>query len=143
MALRKKLLVPRQVGLSAGKTVVIILLFLPLVAFAVFYERGISALYGVLVGFGLGLANFVVAVGLGRWGIRKQTTSALVSVILSSFVVRLPLLVGALFLVSKVSWVDFYTVVFSFIVLYTILLFVEVKILSNLAGLQELSLRKE
>ncbi len=125
-----------------GKSILISSLFCLIATGAAYYEKGLSGAYGVILGFGLAIINFTVAAYLILRCMNHETNS-MAAVILPGFLVRLPLMLGVIYYFAKVSWANIYVLIGSFIAVYSCLLFVELKLINDLAKSSKLEIRKE
>jgi|GEM_PF-4236748 len=106
-------------------------------AVVVHYEYGLLGVYGIIGGFSLAIGNFVVsAFSIQRCINRKKNPMA--TIILPGFLIRLPLMLGIIYYFIKTSWVNVYVFIGSFIAVYSTLLFVELKIVNDLAKSYEI-----
>ena len=124
------------------KSILISSLLCLIATLVAYYELGVSEAYGIVLGFGLAISNFIGAAYLIKRCMNRET-NPLASVVLPGFLMRLPLILGIIYYLAKISWTGIYTLVGSFIGAYSCLLFVELKIVNNLAKLHELKIRKE
>lgn len=99
---------------------------LPFVAVTAFYFGHFPALNGVIIGFGLALGNFSLSAHLASRALRSSLVGAQATVVLG-FVLRLTVLGVIFYLVSRFSQVNFVVLLVSFVLVFTGLLFIEVR----------------
>ncbi len=122
---------------QVAKIVLVVLLTAFFIAYLGYRELGRSGFWAITIGFGLASFNFLAATLFGIWGIKKQTVGSLTASILSGILIRFPIVLGILYYVSKLNWINFLICAISFTVFFTILLMVEVKVLYHYARLNE------
>jgi hypothetical protein len=84
------------------------LLVSPVVVLVAGLIQGVEGAIGAALGLGIVLANVLAAAYLVTWAARRSPQAAGVAA-LSGYVVRLAVIVGALFLLRDASWLDFAT----------------------------------
>jgi len=124
-----------------SKSILASFLLCLLVAVGIYYERGVSGVWGIVTGFAMATADFGVASYLVVKCMKREK-NALAAVVLPGFLIRLPLVLGIIYYFIKVSWMDIYALIGSFIVVYSCLLFVELKLINDLAKLSKIEIRK-
>ncbi|MDO8885467.1 hypothetical protein [Candidatus Oleimmundimicrobium sp.] len=124
-----------------SKSILASFLLCLLVTVGAYYERGISGAWGIVTGFAMATADFGVASYLIA-RCMKSEKNALSAVVLPGFLIRLPLVLGIIYYFIKVPRVDIYALIGSFIAVYSCLLFVELKLINDLAKSSKLEIGK-
>jgi len=124
-----------------NKSILVSSLLCLLVAAGAYYERGVSGAWGIVTGFAMATADFGVASFL-IVRCMKREKNALAAVVLPGFLIRLPLVLGIIYYFIKVPRMDIYALIGSFIVVYSCLLFVELKLINDLAKSPKIEIRK-
>ena len=81
---------------------------------------------GIAVGGGLGVVNLAVSYGLTMRALRKGTKS-LLPIALGGFLIRLVVLAGLVLWFLREEWIDATAFAISFLVLFVVFQFVEVR----------------
>jgi len=124
-----------------SKSILASFLLCLLVAVGIYYERGVSGVWGIVTGFAMATTDFGVASYLVVRCMKREK-NALAAVVLPGFLIRLPLVLGIIYYFIKVPGMDIYALIGSFIAVYSCLLFVELKLINDLAKSSKLEIGK-